>query len=180
METDKKPRRDFLFLATGAFAAVGGVAFAKPLLGHMAPAADKVSEAGIEVDVSKLEEGEEMRLVFKGRPIAIRHRTPAEIARAQADDDADLIDTETDRARLNPKPDGTVDRRFFVFHPVCTHFGCVVVGEAGEFDGWYCPCHGSHFDTSGRVRKGPAPRNMDIPNYKWLTDRIIKISYLEV
>jgi len=180
METDDKPRREFLFLATGAFAVVGGVALARPLLGHMSPAADKISEAGVEIDLSKLNEGEQLLINFKGRPIAIRHRTPDEISKAIADDNADLIDPEMDRSRLKPKPDGTIDRRFLVFHPVCTHFGCVVVGEAGDFDGWYCPCHGAHFDTSGRVRKGPAPRNMDIPNYKWVSDKTIKISYLEV
>ena len=180
MDTDEKPRRDFLFLATGAVAAVGGIALMQPLLGHMSPAADKIADAGVEIDLSKLKEGEQLIVVFKGRPIAIRHRTKAEISRAMSDDNANLIDPATDQSRLRAKVDGSFDPRFLVFHPICTHFGCIVVAEAGDFDGWYCPCHGAHFDTSGRVRKGPAPRNMSIPNYKWVSDKVIKLSYLKV
>ena len=120
----------------------------------------------------------EMRVIYLGRPVAIRHRTPAEIKAAQADDTANLPHRETDRSRLRPKPDGTVDPRFLVFHPICTHFGCIVVGEAGDFDGWYCPCHGAHFDTSGRVRKGPAPINMTIPDYFWISDSTITLRKL--
>lgn len=179
MDKIDKPRRDFLFLATGAVVALGGVALTKPLFGHMSPAADKIADAGVEVDLSKLEEGMQMHFSFKGRPIAIRHRTPSEILAAKADDEADLIDPETDKFRLRPKSDGAIDTRFLIFHPICTHFGCIVVGESGDFGGWYCPCHGAHFDTSGRVRKGPAPRNMAVPNYKWVSDRVIKVSYLE-
>jgi len=170
-----KPKRDFLFLATGAVAAIGAVAMARPMLAHMAPAPDTIAKLGIDVELSSLKEGEQMIVTYMGRPVAIRYRTPAEIASARADDEADLPHIETDRSRLNPKPDGQVDPRFLVFYPICTHFGCVVVGNAGDYDGWYCPCHGAHFDTSGRVRKGPAPINMTIPNYKWISETAINL-----
>lgn len=179
METPDKPRRDFLFLATGGVAAFGLAAVTRPLVGHMSPAGDAVSYA-VDVDLFKLEEGMEMRVLYRGRPVAIRHRTPAEIKAAQADDTAKLPHMETDRSRLRLKPDRTVDPRFLVFHPICSHFGCTVVGKAGDFDGWYCPCHGAHFDTSGRVRKGPAPRNMDIPDYFWATNSTITLRELTV
>lgn len=180
MENPKpaKPRRDFLFVATGAVAAIGVAAVAKPLVGQWSPAGDTVAKYGLDVDLSKLQAGEQILVRVVGRPVAIRHRTPAEIAAAQADDDADMIDPATDRSRLRPKPDGSFDPRFLVFVPICTHFGCFVLGEAGDFDGWYCPCHGAHFDTSGRVRKPPALTNMAIPPYKWVSDTVISIAYL--
>ena len=178
MDKPEKPRRDFLFLATGAVAAVGVAALTQPLLGHMAPAGDADLKLGLDVDLSKLEEGMQMQVTYLGRPVAIRHRTRAEIKAAQADDAEDLPHKETDRSRLRRKPDGTVDPRFLVFHPICTHFGCIVVGEAGDFDGWYCPCHGAHFDTSGRVREGPAPINMTIPDYFWNSDSSITLRKL--
>lgn len=173
-ETDK-PRRDFLFLTTGAVAAIGVAAISRPLLGHLAPAADSDLIKGLEVDVSLLREGEQMTINYLGRPVAIRHRTPAEIQAAQADDEADMIDPQTDRERLRPKPDGTFDPRFLVVHPICTHHGCVTVGESGRYDGWYCPCHGAHFDTSGRVRTWPAPLNLEVPDYFWQTDKSITL-----
>ncbi len=178
MDEMKKPRRDFLFVATGAVVAIGAAAITRPLLGHMAPAGDSPLLHGLEVDLSLLKEGEQMTATFMGKPVAIRYRTPAEIKAAQADDTADLPHTETDRSRLRPKPDGKLDHRFLVFYPICTHFGCVVVGEAGDYDGWYCPCHGAHFDTSGRVRKGPAPINMEIPDYEWVSDGVIRLRRL--
>lgn len=164
-----KPRRDFIFVATGAVAAIGGLALTWPITGHMAPAADSPVVTGLNIDLSKLEEGVEMRVNYRGRPVAIRHRTSAEIEAAQADDEANMWDPQTDQERLRPKPDGTYDPRFIVLYPICTHFGCTVVGEAGRFDGWYCPCHGAHFDTSGRVRSAPAPTNLEIPDYFWAT-----------
>jgi len=172
---EDKPRRDFLFLATGAVAALGAVAISRPLLGNMSPAADSPKILGIDVDISKLKEGTSMRLTYRRRPLEIRHRTLAEITAAQADDQADMIDPQTDRERLRPKPDGTYDSRFLVLYPICTHFGCIVIGEAGRYTGWYCPCHGAHYDTSGRVRSYPAPRNLDIPDYFWATDSTITL-----
>jgi len=175
MDTPDKSRRDFLYLTTGAVAAFGVAAVAKPMLGHMAPAPDSPVLLGMDVDVSKLEEGMQMTVTYLGRPVAIRHRTPAEILAAQADDGADMIDPQTDRQRLRPKPDGTYDPRFLVIYPICTHFGCVVDGESGRFDGWYCPYHGAHFDTSGRVRSYPAPLNLEVPDYIWQTDTSITL-----
>jgi len=176
MDDANKPRRDFLFIATGAVAAIGAVALSVPLVSHMAPAGD--ADFGLDIDLSKLDEGMEMRVLYRTRPVAIRHRTPAEIKAAQTDDSADLPHKETDRSRLRRKPDSAVDPRYLVFYPICTHFGCTVVGEAGEFDGWYCPCHGAHFDTSGRVRKGPATRNMEIPDYFWTSETSITLRKL--
>lgn len=173
-------RRDFLFLATGAVAAFGVAAVARPFLGHFAPAADSLVVNGFDVDLSKLEEGMEMRVLYLGRPVAIRHRTPAEISAAQADDGAQMVDPQTDKERLRPKPNGEYDPRFLVVYAVCTHFGCVVVGESGRFDGWFCPCHSAHFDTSGRVRSAPAPRNLGIPDYFWATDNSITLRQISV
>lgn len=175
MSETQKPRRDFLFIATGAVAAIGVAAVSRPLIGHMAPAADSGLLAGLDIDLSLLREGEQMTVTYLGRPVAIRHRTPAEIAAAVADDQADMIDSQTDQERLRPKPDGSYDPRFLVIHPICTHFGCIVVGEAGRYDGWYCPCHSAHFDTSGRVRSAPAPLNLEIPNYFWRTQTSITL-----
>jgi ubiquinol-cytochrome c reductase iron-sulfur subunit len=162
-------------VTTGAVAAIGVAAVSRPFLGHMAPAADSDLVAGLEIDLSLLKEGEQMTVSYLGRPVAIRHRTPAEIEAAQADDRAEMIDPQTDRQRLRPKPDGNFDPRFLVVRPICTHFGCVVVGEAGRHDGWYCPCHGANFDTSGRVRSAPAPLNLEVPDYFWQTDTSITL-----
>lgn len=178
MTETNKPRRDFLFVATGAVVAVGAVAVARPFLGHMAPAPDAPNLSGLKVDLSLLKEGEEMRVIYMGKPVAIRHRTPSEIRAARADDEADLFHKETDQSRLRAKPHGTYDPRFLIFYPICTHLGCVVIGEAGDFGGWYCPCHSAHFDTSGRVRKGPAPFNMEIPNYEWVSETVIRLRRL--
>lgn len=175
MTETKKARRDFLFVTTGAVAAIGVGALSRPLFGHMAPAADSLEAPWLDIDLSKLQEGEQMTVTYLGRPVAIRYRTPDEIAAAQADDDTDLYDPQTDQERLRAKPDGAYDPRYLVFHPICTHFGCIVVGEAGNYDGWYCPCHGSHFDTSGRVRNGPAPLNLEIPDHFWRTDTSITL-----
>jgi len=113
--------------------------------------------------------------LWRGKPVFVRHRTAAEIAEAEGVDVSDCPDPEMDADRLVPKPDGAVDPRFLVMVGVCTHFGCIPLGEAGDFNGWYCPCHGSHYDTSGRIRKGPAPKNMEIPSYTYISDTVIKV-----
>ena len=176
MSTDPK-RRDFIFIATGAVAAFGTIAVVRPVLGHMMPAADDSTAAGVEVDLSLLEEGQQLKVVPFGKPIVIRHRTPDEIAAARADDGLDFKDSATDASRLRPHADGKRDPRFLIVHPICSHMGCVVVFEAGDFDGSYCPCHGAHFDTSGRVRKGPAPTNLEVPAYSWVSDTVIKLEH---
>ena len=116
-----------------------------------------------------------LKTLWRGKPVFVRHRTAAEITDAENTDVSDCPDPESDSDRLVAKPDGTLDPKFLVMVGVCTHFGCVPVGEAGDFDGWYCPCHGSHYDTSGRIRKGPAPKNMAIPPYEYISDTVIKV-----
>lgn len=172
MAEDEKTRRDFIYIATGAVAA-GGVAMAAwPMIAHMGMAADV--PRGQDIDVSDLEEGQQLKLAWRGKPVFIRHRTPAEITAAKAGDTDALRHPETDRQRLRVLPNGEPNERFLVLIGVCTHFGCIPVGVNGGFNGdyggWYCPCHAAHFDTSGRTRKGPAPTNMVIPPYKWLSE----------
>ncbi len=177
MEIDEKPRRDFLFLATGAFAAVGGVAFSSRIFAPLKPAPYK-KQSEFLIDLTAIEEGQQLKLLYQGKPVAVRHRTQAEIEKARRDDQAVLPHAETDESRLRPKADGTYDPRFLVLYLICPHFSCVPVADAGDFDGWYCPCHGAHFDTSGRVRKGPPPVNMKIPDYEWISDTVINLREL--
>lgn len=168
-------KRDFIFIATGAVAAAGAASLVWPFVMQMGKAADTLAAGSIEIDLTKVQEGAQLKTLWRGKPIFVRHRTAAEISAAENTDVSDCPDPETDNERLVPMPDGTVNPKFLVMVGVCTHFGCVPVGEAGDFDGWYCPCHGSHYDTSGRIRKGPAPKNMVIPPYTYLTDTTIKV-----
>ena len=168
-------KRDFIFIATGAVAAAGAASIGWPLVAQMGKAADTLAAGSIEIDISAIEEGAQLKTLWRGKPVFVRHRTAAEIKIANEVDVADCPDPQNDTERLIPKPDGNVDPRFLVMIGVCTHFGCVPVGEAGEFDGWYCPCHGSHYDTSGRIRKGPAPKNMEIPPYEYISETVIKV-----
>lgn len=177
-ETPEEPtRRDFIHVASGAFAA-GGVAFlAWPFIDQMNPAADTRAASAANYDLNLLSEGSEARLLIGGKPVFVRHRTASEIAAAQRADESGLKDPETDDARLRPGPDGALRPQFLIMFGSCTHLGCVPTGDgAGDFGGWYCPCHGSHYDTSGRIRKGPAPTNLPIPNYEYVTDSVVKIS----
>jgi len=173
--TEEKTRRDFIFIATGAVGAIGVGGLAWPMIGSMNPAADNPHLGGPIVDLSKIEEGQQLKILFLGKPIFIRHRTSAEIQAAKNVDLTKLPHPETDNQRLRPNLDGDIDPRYLVMIGVCTHFGCIPVGEAGDFDGWYCPCHGAHFDTSGRLRKGPPPRNLDIPYYKYVSRTAIQL-----
>ena len=168
-------KREFIFLATGAAAAAGAASIAWPLVAQMGKAADTLAAGSIEIDLSRIDEGQQIKMLWRGKPVFVRHRTAAEIAEAENTDITNCPDPEEDKARLIPKPDGSVDPRFLVMVGVCTHFGCIPLGEAGEFNGWYCPCHGSHYDTSGRIRKGPAPKNMEIPAYTYISDTVIKV-----
>ena len=170
---ENKSRRDFIVVATYAMGAVGAGAFAWPLIDQMNPAADTLALASIEVDVSKIEEGQSITLKWRGKPVFIRHRTADEINRADEVLLSELRDPQTDADRAE-KPE------FLVLLGVCTHLGCVPLGQKvgevkGEYDGWFCPCHGSHYDTSGRIRKGPAPTNLEIPPYSFVSDQVIKI-----
>lgn len=168
-------RRDFIYIATGAAAAVAAAPVGVMLVSQMGPAADTLAAGSIEIDLTKIELGQQLKVLWRGKPVFVRYRTPAEIAEAEAVPLDDLKDPQTDDARLVAGPDGKLKPQYLVMVGVCTHFGCVPVGEAGEYDGWYCPCHGSHYDTSGRIRKGPAPTNLEVPTYSYVSDTIIKV-----
>jgi ubiquinol-cytochrome c reductase iron-sulfur subunit len=173
-------RRDFIHIAAITVAAGGAAAVAWPFIQQLAPAADTRALSSADVDVSKVPEGGEIRVLIGGQPFFVRRRTPAEIQAAQSVDISKLPDPETDEARLRPLPNGQLNPAILVTSGTCTHLGCVPVGPAqgtvGEFGGWYCPCHGSHYDTSGRIRKGPAPLNLPVPDYSYTSDTIIRIS----
>lgn len=168
-------KRDFIFLATGAVAAAGAASFAWPLVAQMGKASDTLAAGSIEINLNGIEEGAQLKTLWRGKPVFVRHRTAAEIQEAESVDISVLPDPQTDDSRLVAGPEGNVNPKFLVMVGVCTHFGCVPVGEAGDYDGWYCPCHGSHYDTSGRIRKGPAPKNMAIPPYTYVSDSVIKV-----
>ena len=170
---DGETRRDFLYLTATAMGVVGTAAVAWPIIDSMNPAADVRALASTEVDLSPIEEGMSITVIWRGNPVFVRHRTAAEIETARGVPLDDLPDPETDETRVQ-KP------QWLVMVGVCTHLGCIPkgqrVGEAkGEFDGWFCPCHGSHYDTSGRIRKGPAPSNLPVPPYEFLDDTTIEI-----
>jgi ubiquinol-cytochrome c reductase iron-sulfur subunit len=173
-------RRDFIHIAAATVAAGGVAAVAWPFIQQLAPAGDTKAASSAEVDTSKVPEGSEVRVLIGGLPFFIRHRTAAEIASAKAGDTAQLRDPATDDSRLVKTQDGKLNPAILVTSGTCTHLGCVPVGPAqgtvGEFGGWYCPCHGSHYDTSGRIRKGPAPKNLAIPTYVYTSATMIKIS----
>ena len=169
-------RRDFLMLTTGAFGAVGVAAVAVPLLGQLAPDAQVVAAgAPIDLDLAPIAEGQAIKLFWRGKLIFVRNRTKKEIDEAKAVDVATLRDPQTDEQRTKAGYE-----KFLVVYGNCTHLGCVPLGNApgepkGEFDGWFCPCHGSHYDSSGRIRKGPAPLNLPVPPYAFTADTKIKI-----
>ncbi len=172
-------KRDFIFIATGAVAAAGAASVAWPLVAQMGKAADTLAAGSIEIDLAQIEEGQQLKMLWRGKPVFVRHRTPAEIEAAETTDIDALRDPQADDARLVPGPSGQVDPKYLVMVGVCTHFGCIPVGADGgfngDYNGWYCPCHASHYDTSGRIRKGPAPLNMAIPPYEYVSDTVIKV-----
>jgi ubiquinol-cytochrome c reductase iron-sulfur subunit len=163
-------RRDFIHIAAGVAAVglVGGLAW--PFIDQMNPAGDTLALASIEYDISKIESGGHVTIKWRGKPLFIRYRTPAEIAAAIKDDHADLRDPATDESRHKPgKP------QWLILIGTCTHLGCVPTFNGGEYGGWFCPCHGSVYDTAGRIRKGPAPLNLVLPDYVFLSDTKIKV-----
>ena len=166
-------RRDFLQLTAGAFGAVGAACVATPLVNSLNPAKDTLALATIEVDVSDLSPGQSKTEMWQGKPVFIRRRTAEEIEEARSVDMGALIDKESDEDRVKKE-------EWLVLVGICTHLGCVPVGQKmsetrGEYGGWFCPCHGSHYDTSGRIRKGPAPKNLPVPPYEFISDTLIKI-----
>jgi len=163
-------RRDFMVLTASALTAVGAGSFIWPFVSSMNPAADVLALSSTEVDLSAIAVGQSITVKWRGKPVFIRHRTAQEIKEAEAVAMDDLPDPQTDEERI---VDGKTE--WLVMVGICTHLGCVPLGEAGDFGGWFCPCHGSHYDTAGRIRKGPAPTNMAIPDYTYLNDTRIKI-----
>ncbi len=165
---EEETRRDFLYLATGAVGTVGVLAAAWPLVHQMNPSADVLALSSTEVDLSGIDEGQSITVVWRGKPVFVRHRTAAEIAAAEGAAMADLKDPQPDSERAQ-RP------QWLILVGVCTHFGCIPLGQQGDYDGWFCPCHGSHYDTSGRIRKGPAPTNLVVPRYEFRDDTTILI-----
>ena len=176
-------RRDFLYYATGGTAAVATGAAVWPLVNQMNPSADVKALASIRVDISEVAEGSQLTVKWLGKPVFIKHRTAEEIEDARS---VTLDDLPMDGMSRNANKPGTdaldVNRsmdeegKWLVMMGVCTHLGCVPLGNgAGEYHGWYCPCHGSHYDTSGRIRKGPAPENLPIPVAEWVDETTIKL-----
>ena len=158
-----------LFIATGAAAAVGVGSVAWPLISQMNPDASTIAAgAPIDVDLSAIAEGAIVTVKWRGKPIFVRHRTKKEIEEAKAVEVAQLPDPQTDAQRVK-KPE------WLVVVGVCTHLGCIPLGHQGDYDGWFCPCHGSVYDTSGRIRKGPAPRNLEVPAYAFSSDTKLTI-----
>ena len=172
---DEPTRRDFLSIATGSFVAVGGAFAVWPLIDQMNPDASTQALASIELDLSPIEEGQAITAMWRGKPVFIRHRTAAEVEEARSVNLGDLKDPQTDEDRVKKGHE-----KFLVMVGICTHLGCIPKGQKigdnkGEFNGWFCPCHGSHYDVSGRIRKGPAPSNFAVPPYEFVSDTKIKI-----
>ena len=169
MNKEIKPkRRDFLFTTTYTIAAIGLGAAIGPLVDQMNPDASVKALSTTEVDVSNVEPGKTITVLWRGKPIFIRRRTKDEIKEAADVDLKDLKHPEKDSDRAkNPE--------WLVMVGVCTHLGCVPLGDKGDYNAWFCPCHGSHYDTSGRIRKGPAPTNLEIPKYEFVNNNTIKI-----
>ena len=173
MSDSKKPRRDFIKLSAMTLGGVGAASLVIPFISSMNPGKDTLALASTEIDLAPLEEGQSLTVIWRGKPVFIKHRTKKEIEDAKNTSLTDLIDAEEDSVRVQ-------NDKWLVVLGVCTHLGCVPLGQKvsdtkGDFGGWFCPCHGSHYDTSGRIRKGPAPLNLEIPPYKFVSDDIIKI-----
>ncbi|MWD29611.1 ubiquinol-cytochrome c reductase iron-sulfur subunit [Aquicoccus sp. SCR17] len=169
-EDHEGTRRDFLYYATAGAAAVTAGAAVWPLVNQMNPSADVRALSSIRVDVSGVAEGTQLTVKWLGKPVFIRYRTEKEIEEAREVPLSDLVDPVARNANLKGEALATDENRalddtgaWLVMMGVCTHLGCVPLGEAGDFDGWFCPCHGSHYDTAGRIRKGPAPENLPVP-----------------
>jgi ubiquinol-cytochrome c reductase iron-sulfur subunit len=174
LDEKKQPtRRDFLYLTATAMGALGGVAAIWPFVHSLNPAADTLAMATTEVSLDGIEVGQAVTITWRGKPVFIRRRTEEEIKESVAVKIDDLVDPQNDKDRVQ-KPE------WLILVGVCTHLGCVPLGQKstdprGDYNGWFCPCHGSHYDTSGRIRKGPAPKNLEVPTYAFLSDTKVKI-----
>jgi ubiquinol-cytochrome c reductase iron-sulfur subunit len=175
-------RRDFLYIATGAVGAVGAALTAWPLIDQMNPDAAALALATVEVDLSTVEPGMSVTVKWRGKPVFIRNRTDKEIADAKAVDVSELKDP---LARNKNLPDDALasdenravagNENILIQVGICTHLGCVPLGQQGAYGGWFCPCHGSAYDTSGRIRVGPAPENLYVPKYEFISDTQVRI-----
>lgn len=166
-------RREFLIAATAAVATTGAAVSAWPFIASMNPAADTLAMGSTEVDLSPIGLGQAVTVMWRGKPVFIRRRTAAEIATAVSEDTADLRDPEVDAQRV-------IRPEWLVLVGVCTHLGCIPLGQKatdprGDYGGWFCPCHGSHYDTAGRIRKGPAPTNLVVPPYRFVENALLRI-----
>ncbi len=166
-------RRDFMQICAAFFGGVGAAFAAWPLINSLNPAKDTLALSTVEVDISAIPEGESKTVMWRGKPVFVRHRTAKEIEEARAVDVSSLTDKQSDEQRVQKA-------EWLVTVGVCTHLGCIPMGQKptedrGEFGGYFCPCHGSAYDTSGRIRKGPAPKNLEVPQYEFVTDTKIKI-----
>ena len=164
-------RRDFLYIATGAVGAIGAAATLVPLVSQMNPDASTIAAgAPIEVELGPITEGQVIKVFWRGKPIFISHRTKKEIEEARKVNLASLPDPQPDSARVKPGKE-----QWQVLIGICTHLGCIPLAHQGTYDGYFCPCHGSQYDTSGRIRSGPAPTNLPLPPYEFLSDTKIRI-----
>ncbi len=181
--TPEHSRRDFLYIATGTAGVVGAAIAAWPFIDQMRPDASTLALSTVEVDVSSLEPGMSLTVKWRGKPVFIRHRTDKEVEEARATPIEELKDPLARNANL---PDdaqandlsrsaGEGRENWLVMIGVCTHLGCIPLGQSGEYGGWFCPCHGSSYDTAGRIRKGPAPENMAVPVFTFTSDTTIRI-----
>lgn len=192
-KTAEPTRRDFMMISAAASAGVGAAASLWPFIDQMNPDASALSLASIEVDLSPIQVGQAITVMWRGKPVFIRHRTEEEVAKAKEVNVADLPDPEarndnldagvpaTDINRISTGADDpAAHENWIVMIGICTHLGCIPKGQSigdarGDFGGWFCPCHGSHYDTAGRIRKGPAPANLEVPKYSFLAETKIRI-----
>ena len=166
-------RRDFLYVVAGGMGAVGAGALVWPFVAQMNPSKDVLALSSIEVDLSAIEVGQAVKFFWRGKPVFVRRRTEKEIEEARAVSVDELPDPQTDEDRVQKA-------EWLIVVGVCTHLGCIPLGTSasdpkGDYDGWFCPCHGSHYDSSGRIRRGPAPANLPVPEYVFLDDNTVKI-----
>jgi ubiquinol-cytochrome c reductase iron-sulfur subunit len=169
-DTPEPTRRDFINILATSATVGAAAAFAWPLIDQLNPAADTMALASIEFDLTKVALGQEVTISWRKQPVFVRHRTPAEIAKARADDHAPMKDPATDASRVKAGHE-----EWLIVLASCTHLGCIPTFGGGPYGGWLCPCHGSIYDTSARIRKGPAPKNLYLPDYTFLTDTKVKI-----
>jgi len=167
-KSGKKDRRGFLFTASYTVGAIGLGATAWPFIHQMNPDRSVKALATTEVDLSQIQPGKSITVLWRGKPVFIKRRTEGEISEAKSVKLEELKHPEKDEDRVKKE-------EWLVMLGVCTHLGCVPLSDKGEYNGWFCPCHGSHYDTSGRIRKGPAPTNMEIPKYEFVDNNTIKI-----